>query len=175
MRIRPAVPEEAPVLSRIARLAKAHWGYEATQLARWDHELTVSPRSLQRSPSFVAETAAGIVGFYQLGMYTLPPVLDHLWVDPACMGRGAGRALLRHAQALLCAEGIAEIAVDADPNAEGFYLAMGARRVGAEPAPIAGDAARVRPQLRLAVGLAGIDAARPHLARFTAPPAAVRL
>ncbi len=152
MRIRPAAPEEAPVLSRIARAAKAHWGYDPAQLARWDHELTVSPRSLQRAPSFVAENAQGILGFIQVDMDTAPPEIDHLWVDPACMGQGAGRALLRHAQALLAAEGVPELAIDADPNAEGFYLAMGAWRIGLEPAPIAGQSDRVRPQLRLATG-----------------------
>ena len=150
MRIRAAVPEEAPVLSRIARAAKAHWGYDPAQLARWDHQLTVSPRSLQRSPSFVAEGGNGILGFIQVDMDTSPPRIDHLWVDPACMGQGAGRALLRHAQALLAAEGVPAVAIDADPNAEGFYLAMGAHRTGMVAAPIDGNTARTRPQLLLA-------------------------
>jgi len=169
MRIRPAAPEEAPVLSRLARAAKAHWGYDAAQIARWDHELTVSPRSLQRAPSFVAENAQGILGFIQVDMDKAPPEIDHLWVDPARIGQGAGRALLRHAQALLAAEGVPEVAIDADPNAEGFYLAMGARRIGAVPAPIAGDGARMRPQLRLATTaiLAGADRINPSHGRPT--------
>jgi hypothetical protein len=37
--------------------------------------------------------------------------------------------------------------IDSDPNAEPFYLACGAERTGAIPAPIAGQPARVRPQL----------------------------
>jgi len=151
MRVRVAVPEDAPILSLIARAAKAHWGYDEAQLMRWDQELTISQESLLHAPSFVAEIDGAIAGFVQLDMNAQPPLLDHLWVDPACMGLGAGRALLRHAQTLLAAQGVCEMAIDADPHAEGFYVAMGARRVGVVPAPIPGDAQRIRPQLRLDV------------------------
>lgn len=37
--------------------------------------------------------------------------------------------------------------VDADPNAESFYLESGAVRRGVVPAPIPGEPERVRPQL----------------------------
>jgi hypothetical protein len=52
-----------------------------------------------------------------------------------------------------CAINVAKIAgtpalvIDADPNAEAFYLAFGARRVGVQPALIDGEPNRVRPQL----------------------------
>jgi ribosomal protein S18 acetylase RimI-like enzyme len=147
--IRPADPEDAPALCRIARRAKAHWGYGPELLERWRGELSVTAESLRAAPTYVAEAAGAIAGFYQLSLDAMPPALEHLWVDPDRMGQGAGRALLRHAQDLLAARGSDELAIDADPHAEGFYLAMGAHRVAAVPAPVPGDAARVRPQLRL--------------------------
>jgi len=47
------------------------------------------------------------------------------------------------------------VTVDADPNAESFYLACGADRCGEVPAPIRGEPGRVRPQLAFVLGLAG--------------------
>ncbi len=43
--------------------------------------------------------------------------------------------------------GAPEVTVDADPNAESFYIECGAVRRGEQPAPIAGQPERVRPQL----------------------------
>ena len=48
-------------------------------------------------------------------------------------------------------DGVANLAIDADPNAEAFYLANGARRVGEDAAPIEGLPGRTRPQLLLPV------------------------
>ena len=148
--IRRAAVGDAQTLSRIAWSAKAHWGYALPQLQAWRAELEISPASLQWAPTFVGEIGGAVAGFYQLRLDTDPPLLDHLWVDPARMGLGLGSALVRHALQLLAADGVAEMAIDADPHAEAFYLGLGARRVGEIAAPLPGDAARVRPQLRLA-------------------------
>jgi len=147
--IRRAVPGDAKTLTRIAQAAKAQWGYSPRQLEAWRSELEVSAESLQWAPSFVAEVDGAAAGFYQLRADTDPPRLEHLWVDPVHMGVGLGSALVRHAQGLLADDGIAQLAIDADPNAEGFYLGLGARRVGVVAAPLAGQPDRVRPQLLL--------------------------
>ena len=52
--------------------------------------------------------------------------------------------------------------IDADPHAERFYLACGALRVGAVPAPLEGEPQRVRPQMALAVLWDGAVATPPH-------------
>jgi GNAT superfamily N-acetyltransferase len=147
--IRRAHAGDAQTLTRIARSAKAHWGYSPQQVQAWRAELEVSMASLQWAPTFVGEISGTVAGFYQLRVDTDPPLLDHLWVEPAHMGLGLGSALVRHALALLAADGISELAIDADPHAEGFYLGLGARRVGEIAAPLAGQPDRVRPQLRL--------------------------
>ena len=60
--------------------------------------------------------------------------------------QGHGRELLAHALRTAAEGGATILTVDADPNAESFYLASGAKRTGTVPAPIAGQANRVRPQ-----------------------------
>ena len=66
---------------------------------------------------------------------------------PQLMDRGIGRALVAHALETAARGGASAVIVDADPNAEGFYLACGGVRCGEVPAPIPGEPGRVRPQL----------------------------
>jgi GNAT superfamily N-acetyltransferase len=149
MHIRRAQVDEHEVLSRIAREAKAHWGYRAEDLARWEADLTVSADSVGRQPTFVAEVACYIAGFFQLSFAADGPELEHFWVLPAYMGKGIGRALIERAVREIAERGHVRLLIDADPNAERFYIACGAVRTGEKPAPAAGQPQRVRPQLVL--------------------------
>jgi predicted N-acetyltransferase YhbS len=154
MKIRPAVPADAPDLDAIALEAKAHWGYAQEQIEIWKADLRTSPASLSVRPTFVAESDHELVGFAQLDPSAETWELVSMWVRPAHMGRGIGRALLAAAAATAKAAGQSVIAIDSDPNAEPFYRACGAELVGSVPAPIQGQPARVRPQLRLFIGAA---------------------
>jgi GNAT superfamily N-acetyltransferase len=147
--LRPGVAADIPALNAIAFAAKAHWGYSAAQLQAWREALTVRAETLAAHPLCVAEDEGQPVGFVQLATDTQPWELSAMWVNPSHMGRGIGRALLAWARQQAAAAGQQELAIDADPNAEGFYQTCGARRVGALAAPVAGDPARLRPQLRL--------------------------
>jgi len=66
---------------------------------------------------------------------------------PQFMDRGIGRALVAHALETALRGGASSVTVDADPNAESFYLTCGAERCGEVPAPIPEQPERVRPQL----------------------------
>ena len=147
MPIRPAHPNEASRLSAIAVEAKAYWGYAPEQIERWGNELIVTATNIAATPTFVAELDDEIVGFYSIVPSSQFWRLDNLWVAPAFMRRGIGRALFEHAVATALRGGSKGIAIDADPNAESFYLACGARRTGTIPAPIPGQPNRIRPQL----------------------------
>jgi GNAT superfamily N-acetyltransferase len=130
----------------LALAAKAHWGYSARTLESWRADLAISAETLAR-PCGVACLEDAVAGFYTLQPASPAWELDNLWVDPACMGRGVGRALLAHALDAAQRAGAVRVVVDSDPNAEAFYRACGAHRTGTQPAPIAGDSGRVRPQL----------------------------
>lgn len=149
LRIRPALPDEHALLSRIARSSKAHWGYPARDLARWRSALTVSAASIARLPTYVAERDGRVLGFFQLRHSQNQSELEHFWVSPSEIGKGVGRALLEHARREVSASGRTRLLIDSDPNAEFFYASSGAVRVGEKPAPSMGQPQRVRPQLVL--------------------------
>ena len=131
----------------IALEAEAFWGYPADTIESWKQELTVSTQTVTSRPTFVAVIADEIVGFYSLSPSHDARKLEDLWVLPRFMERGIGRALVAHALETAARGGASSVTVDADPNAESFYLACGADRCGEVPAPIPGEPGRVRPQL----------------------------
>lgn len=147
--IRHARPDEQALLATIAYAAKAYWGYADEVLEAWRPELTPSTLSLANAPTFVAEIDNQVAGWCQVDQGSKPVSLAHFWVHPDFHRRGAGRALLAAVTDHLKTVRITALAIDADPNAEDFYTACGAVRVGTRKAPIPGHAARVRPQLLL--------------------------
>jgi GNAT superfamily N-acetyltransferase len=56
--------------------------------------------------------------------------LSDLWLDPSFIGRSLGRRLFRHALDTAAGHGYQTLIIESDPNAEGFYTAMGAGRIG---------------------------------------------
>ncbi len=137
------------LLGAIAFESKAYWGYGPALMAGWREDLVPRLEPMDRRPAFVAERAGVVAGFGQVVLEGDVPELAHLWVRPAFIGRGIGRALLDHATAMLLGRGYARMRIDADPNAEAFYRHCGARRAGVVAAPIAGEPDRVRPQMTL--------------------------
>ena len=151
MQIRRARASEASALSALALAAKQHWSYAPEDIERWRPLLTVTADDLAARPAFVAELESEVGGFYLLVPKGATWELEHLWVSPQFMRRGIGRALLAHAALTARVGGASAILIDADPNAEAFYLACGAARVGSVAAPIPNNPERVRPQLSLQV------------------------
>ena len=149
VQIRRARESEAAELSGLAVTAKRLWGYPDAQMEEWRPGLQITPAMLASQPTFVAERDHRIVGFYLLIRSFPAWQLDHFWVLLEFNRQGIGRALLEHAKLTAAAGGATAIAIDSDPNAERFYLACGALRLGQVPAPIPDYPDRVRPQLEL--------------------------
>ncbi len=150
MIIRPALPSEAAALAALAMASKAAWGYAPEQVEAWRSELSPSVDSIAGQPTWVAEIAGSLVGFYQLAVDGDAGELLHLWIAPLMMRQGIGRRLLAHAVSTASAAGVANLHIDADPNAELFYTGCGAVRTGVRPAPTGQEPDRVRPQLVIA-------------------------
>jgi len=125
-----AKPADAAVLTDIAFTAKRHWGYPEKWMENWRDALTIAPEFIASHEVYSAVAEGRIAGFYALGGPTDRVQLLHLWVLPAAMGRGVGRALFIHAIATATELGCREMEIESDPNAEGFYQHMGAQRVG---------------------------------------------
>ncbi len=151
VRIVPATPDMAPALTMLAYQSKGFWGYPPRWMARWRPRMAITPELVAKHPVFVAMEGGCPVGFYALIIEGREGILEHLWVLPEAIGRGVGRALWEHAMGELAARGVCTVEITADPNAEGFYLCMGARRVRTKRYPLEG---RVRelPVLRMELG-----------------------
>jgi GNAT superfamily N-acetyltransferase len=129
--IRPARADEAEHLTDLSLRSKTYWGYDASFLARCRSIMRVKTANIETWPHYVAEVGGRVAGFYGLERDDEGVGLDYMFVETEFIGRGIGRALWNHAVATAQGLGHRALIVVSDPNAEGFYLKMGAQRVGA--------------------------------------------
>ena len=128
--IRRAIPEESELLTQIAHASKRHWNYPEAWIQSWREQLTINMEFVLANDVYVMEEKAVVKGFYGLVTRGSTIWLEHLWVLPEMMRKGIGRELFHHAARVARTRGAKEIQIESDPNAEGFYLKMGARRSG---------------------------------------------
>ena len=132
-RIRPALGREATLLSELAMRSKANWGYSPAFMAACREELTYTAAQIEGAEyTFaVAERAHRLVGFCALGKVSAAEVeLEALFVEPADIGTGVGRALMCHTIAEAVRRGAATLVIQGDPNATAFYEAAGCVPIG---------------------------------------------
>lgn len=158
--IRPGRADEAADLSDLALRSKAHWGYDQAFLDRCRPELTLTPTDVKQRRTAVAELDGKIAGFVTVVGDPAAPApagsapgvvegeLDMLFIDPWAIGQGVGRRLFDHAAKAAAAEGFTALFIVSDPQAEGFYLRLGAIRDGESVSPSTG---RALPLLRYAL------------------------
>jgi GNAT superfamily N-acetyltransferase len=130
MQIIRAKPEDADVLTQIAIRAKRHWNYPESWIENWRGDLAVGMECILKHEVHSAIVNGQIVGFYTLAAEGDKLRLEDLWVLPEMMGQGVGRHLFMHALKRAKDRGFGALEIESDPNAEGFYLRMGAYRVG---------------------------------------------
>jgi GNAT superfamily N-acetyltransferase len=128
--IRPAVASDATTVSALALRSKGHWGYDAAFLEACRSELTYTEVDCASGDLYVAESGDQVAGFHLVRGSGTDGELDALFVDPPWIGHGLGGQLLAHALDLARSRGFVKLHVEADPDAEPFYLHHGARRVG---------------------------------------------
>ena len=97
---------------------------------RCEAALTVQPDFIITHETHSAVVENRTVGFYALGCKGDRLNLQHLWVLPDAMGQGVGRWLFAHAVERVRDLGFGVLEIESDPNADGFYQRMGARRIG---------------------------------------------
>ena len=132
--LRAASDCEGKALSDLAFRSKAHWGYDDAFMAMCKHELTQEVPKDKTCDLVVGEVDGKLVGFYKLVYLDAATVeLDALFVEPAFIGEGHGRALIDDAKRLAGSRGSVRMMIHSDPNALGFYLAAGGRQTGAAP------------------------------------------
>lgn len=150
MDITNAEPAEADILTSIGFAAKRHWGYPEHWMMQWKPLLTITPESVAMHETFSAREGGRVLGFGALKLDDEKLFLNDLWVWPAEMGRGVGRALFRHALWRARERGFSWIEIESDPHAVDFYTHMGAAVVGEHVTSLDGKPRRL-PVLRCPV------------------------
>jgi GNAT superfamily N-acetyltransferase len=128
--IQRALPEQHERLTQITFAAKKHWGYPERWMEIWKDALTITPEFIANNEVYVAKVESEVAGYYGLIASDGKVQLEHMWVDPAYMGSGIGKRLFDHAIKAAASLGASSMDIESDPNAEGFYKRMGARRIG---------------------------------------------
>ena len=137
--IRPAAPNEAEVLTRIAISSKAYWGYPAHWMEVWKPQLTLSSEYFEVNESWMAEVEGTPVGFYTVQDKNGNAWIENLWILPEYIGQDIGRQLFIHAVSRSRLKGHLILQLEADPNAQGFYEKMGMYRIGGRETEIEGQ------------------------------------
>lgn len=107
-------------------------------MSMWRDELVITPEYVMRHEVYCADRGPEILGLYALEAKPGLWEFEHFWVRPPSMGKGIGRQLFGHAIDLVRGLGGRRVRIVSDPNAQGFYAKMGARRAGDIPSRIEG-------------------------------------
>ena len=146
IQIRRATPDEAAALTEIAHAAKRHWGYPENWIEHWKDDLTITPDFIANNEMYVAVAGEEIAGCCALVLRDSQAELEHMWIRPEHMGTGIGRALFHQTVARAAHLKATGLEISSDPNAEGFYQRMGAKRIGEVKSEIEGQP-RVLPRM----------------------------
>lgn len=133
LEIRKARCEDLPALNPLAFQAKAYWGYSPDFMKACRSELTYTAAQINQPQYhfFLGEREHNLIGFYGLEQLSAQEMeLIALFVSPTSIGQGYGRHLINHAKRHAVSWGIQSILSQSDPNAEAFYLTVGAYRIG---------------------------------------------
>lgn len=109
------------------------WGYDSDFMEACRGELSIDPSDLRYTSIAVAEQDGGLAGVAQIKVTGSDADLLKLFVEPAVLRSGIGRALFAWAADLATSQGADRLLIEADPDAAPFYRRMGARDVGLAP------------------------------------------
>src|SRR3569833_879059 len=132
---RAARPDEAGTLSELILRSKAYWGYDEAFLAGCREDLRLRSGDVVARRTVVAERDGRVLGVATLDGDPPHGELGLLFVEPDAIGGGVGRTLYHHLQEQTNQQNNTQLTIESDPNAEAFYLAMGADRVRQAPLP----------------------------------------
>lgn len=145
--IRAATLADLPELRDVAYRSKAHWGYDRVFMEAVGPSLAPTAHDIPQGV-FVLVREEHIAGFYAFLSKSGVTFLESLFVAPEWIRQGCGEQLWRHAINFARGAGVPYFLIESDPNAEGFYLRMGVKRIGEIVSPVSG---RSLPLLRFEI------------------------
>ena len=132
--LRLAETQDQDNLDALIFRSKAHWGYDAEMMAIMKRVLKVSQDALRDQRvmlGIIDQDIAGVVQIEQVDPKRCE--LDLLFIDPAFMGQGVGKALYDWSVNWTRTAGCRELTILSDPYAQPFYEAMGADFIEMRP------------------------------------------
>ena len=129
-KIRPALEQEAKLLTQLTMESKAFWSYSKEFLEQCRPHLTISDQDIRSWPFIVLELEQEIIGYYSLKEIGQEKRLDNLWIRPHAIKRGYGKILFEHAVKKASELGWESFYLAGEEGAIKFYEKMGAKLVG---------------------------------------------
>ncbi|AKH63020.1 MULTISPECIES: GNAT family N-acetyltransferase [Photorhabdus] len=135
--IRLAEIAEQAALEALQLRASLMWEEDRELLLANPHTIELPIEHIEVGYVYIAEQAGVILGFsVVLPQSDGDAELDGLFVEPTVWHQGVGRQLLKTVLNNVHTEGGTSLRVLANPQAEGFYIALGFERLGEKRAQL---------------------------------------
>jgi GNAT superfamily N-acetyltransferase len=132
--IRRAEPHEANELEALQTRSASHWDYPDGYFDWAGDARRITDSYVRDNPVFTLVDSDGRkLGFYSFTQNDDGLLLDKMFLDIDQIGKGFGRVLWQHAVETARDLGASEFTIGADPNAAGFYEAVGAEWYASQP------------------------------------------
>lgn len=131
MQIEKAKNIDANELTELTIRSKSHWNYSKEQIEKWKNDLTVSPNYIDENEVYKLIFNNVLIGYYSYFRLNENDVkLENMFIEPKFIGKGYGKLLMSDFLKRIKKEEYKKVTLDADPNAESFYAAIGFQIVG---------------------------------------------
>lgn len=124
--IRIAKMNESETLSNIAARSEAYWGYDSDYMEKFRTIYKVTEEFINKSTTFIVEEGNDIIGFYGVLTENDMNSLEYFFIEPQYIGQGYGKLLWNHLVEYCKTVGIKEFSIVTSPQAQEFYVKMGA-------------------------------------------------
>jgi GNAT superfamily N-acetyltransferase len=131
-------PDQFDAVNAMILRSKAFWGYDADMMAKMETVLRLDPDAAAEGRAIAAFQTGAPIGLAQISApYQSedgPAVmLDLLFIAPEAIGSGLGKQLYDWALDQARMADAVSLHILSDPNARGFYTAMGASYIEDRP------------------------------------------
>jgi len=124
--------------NRVIVASKSYWKYSNEYLEEANKLLHLHQKCLQVQKFFALWEKDELIGLFSFCRNEDETLLDHFWLTPKIIGKGYGQYLWKAAVDIAINEKISGFKIFSDPPAEGFYIKMGAVKIGEKASRIMG-------------------------------------
>ena len=134
-------PDQFDAVNAMILRSKAFWGYDADMMAKMETVLRLDPQAAAEGRAIAAFQMDAPIGLAQISTpYPADSgrsvMLDLLFIAPEAIGSGLGKQLYDWALDQARMADAVSLHILSDPNARGFYTAMGASFIEDRPSKL---------------------------------------